>query len=199
MYLLPKVRLITRQIPCQLAYLRKHQGGESEDHAECEQNDWEYVRGALVDRVADDGGFPELDPALTLDAQFPLGCIVTPVIQRSQPRKVTLVRGAIRVEYGQHEALYGIGCPRDVAFVPVHHFKWNSTAVESLRLRSAAFKEQGVVHWEKSRALVDHVEENGGRLDLELPGLLVGRCDPEYPHWEEYRNLLFAAETETGG
>jgi len=39
LYLLTKIRLITRQITCQLADLSEHQGAKSEDHAEREQDD----------------------------------------------------------------------------------------------------------------------------------------------------------------
>ncbi len=166
--------------------------------SECQNNEWEFVRGLMVDRVASDGGFPDLDPQRTLDQQFPLGCIATPVIQQSDCRKITLVRGAIIVVYGQHHAPFGTGCPRELILSRVDHFKWNSTAIENMRRRAVEFREQRRAHWYVSQNLVDYVDRHGGRFDLSDPALLAGPCDPEYSHWQEYQRQAFAAEDKSG-
>ena len=151
---------------------------------ECESNEWECVYGGFVDRIAADGGIPEIDAARSLEEQFPLGARLSDIVAQTNIQKVTLVRGALWVWRGQHFAPYAKFCPLDVAAVPVFHYKWHSPLIQMLQKRRDFLREGGEAHWEHSHRLLDHVEMHGG-INLEDPALRVAPCAPDYPHWNE--------------
>lgn len=163
--------------------LQEYDGPLEDIVAECEDHGWDHVKGCFVDRLAEDGRFPELDAVRPLEEQFPLGAMLTYPVLRGDPRKATLVRGALYVAPGQHFAYSPLGCPPEVRFVPVHHYKWTAGLPERLRLRVEQMKREGVEHWTESQRFLDYIEAAGGRIDVQDESLLVAPCHPTYERW----------------
>jgi hypothetical protein len=133
----------------------------------CEQNGYDYAEGRLADRIAADGGFPELD----LDniwSQFPLEAALTKNITGGNCSKVVLSRAWARMGWGQHLIFdaHARGCPPDQVLVKVHHFKWDESVLQRLRERIPELKREGRCWWVESQAFLTYVEQHGGRLDL---------------------------------
>jgi hypothetical protein len=158
--------------------------------ADCERHNWDHLKGCFVDRIAADGSFPALDPQMPLDRQFPLGAMLTYPILLADPRKVTLVRGAIYVVRGQHYTYSPMGCPPEVHFIPVHHFKWTAGIAQRLARRIETMKRNNVAHWPESQRFLDYIESNAGCINLADERLLVAPCQPSYAHWDAMKRLV---------
>ena len=156
---------------------------------------WDFVRGCYVDRIARDGGFPEVRDESIWD-QFPLGCVMTGAVLSGDPRKVVAAKGAVPLARGQHHALSGEPCPGEELYIPVHHFKWTAGLAERLERRASAFRRTGLPIWGESARFVDYYRAQGGQIDLTDPRLMVARCDPEYPHWEGLKQFMLRAPVE---
>lgn len=163
--------------------------------AECTRNRWDHVRGCMLDRLAADGGFPAIDPATPLAEQFPLGSMLTLKLMFADPRKVTLVHGAISVIHGQHRTHGQAQCPPDVCFTQVHHYKWCDSVPQQLARRIEYCKANNLGEWRESAEFLAHIEKMGGRIDLSEERFLVGPCDPEYVHWERMKKEVLAIGT----
>jgi hypothetical protein len=151
----------------------------------CERRGCDYVRGALLDRVAADGSLAPLSPAVPVWEQYPLAGLLTLRVLRAVTSKVTLARGEVRLHEGQHWALNGRPLPATEAFAQVHHFKWTDTVRQRLERRVRAFSsgEWYVPHpavTEESRRMIRYLDRNGGRVDVASPDLGLIRCDDAY-------------------
>lgn len=92
------------------------------------------IVGHFVDRVAEDGSLPEIQPDVPLEVQFPREVFLTQRIVRGCVRKVMLFRGANLIRTGHHQLC------RERAWIRqgrVHHFKWTSQVLEHLSDRVA--------------------------------------------------------------
>jgi hypothetical protein len=161
----------------------------------CEAGGWDYVDGAFVDRVADEGRL--IDPAPggrpSLWEQYPLAGQLTARLLDGRPTKVVLARGTVELDVGQHMAWTGAGAPHHEVFAQVHHFKWNSTVPARLERRVAAYSSGA---WEvifpevieESREFLRHMTEHGGRIDVDDERFRFTRSGPlfdDYPLWPE--------------
>ena len=157
---------------------------------ECERHNWDHLKGCFLDRLAADGSFPALDDAQSLEDQFPLGAMLTFPVMLGDPRKITLVRGPIYVIHGQHFTYSPMGCPPDIHFIPVHHFKWTVGIPERLVERIERMKQSGVAHWIESQRFLDFIQASGGKIDLRDERLLIAGCRPTYPHWDTMKQFV---------
>lgn len=155
--------------------------------AECEHQGWDHVKGCFVDRLAADGSFPELDPSIPLHRQFPLGAMVTYPVLKGDPRKATLVRGALYVAPGQHFAYSPLGCPPALHYVPVHHYKWTAGIPQRLALRIEQMKREGAEHWTESQRFLDYIQSSGGCINLQDEELMAAPCRPSYERWDDLK------------
>lgn len=160
--------------------------------AYCDRKGYDYITGAFVDRFAADGGFPRVDRARPLWDQFPLGGFVSYPMLGADPRKVVAAKGHVRVCKGQHRALSGVGCPMEVAFAQVHHFKWTAGLVDRLRARAAELEANAVGHWTESARFVSYYESHDGRIDLTDPRFLMAPCGAGYPFWPRVLAMAMA-------
>ena len=150
----------------------------------CEREDYDYVQGCFIDRIAQGGRLEPIRPDVSLFRQFPIGAFLTYPLAGADARKVVLVRGHVDLTQGQHRALSGNPCPHSKTFVPVHHFKWVYGIRERLLERVQVLKADKRPHVLESERIVAHLKENNGCIDLSRPDFLAADCGSGYPHWE---------------
>jgi len=161
----------------------------------CEVGGYDYVMGALLDRVAADGTLPALDPATSIWAQYALAGLVTLRVVRAVTSKVTLARGDVHLHLGQHGALTGRSLPATEAFAQVHHFKWTDSVRPRLTQRVQAYS-SGDWHLTYpativgSRRMLKYLEANGGRIDVTAAKLALRRCGSDYADYEPWTDLV---------
>lgn len=179
----------------------------------CEDGGYDYVRGAMLDRVAADGALVDPEPydgrpndgrpndgttnggrsngGRPIWEQYPLAGLVTFRLVRGIPTKVTLARGTVELDYGQHRAWNGNPAPGDVCYPQVHHFKWTATARTRLAQRAAAYSsgrwktvDRAVIA--ESVRILQHIRENGGRIDVARPDCAFAPCGARYEDYGDW-------------
>ena len=163
--------------------------------AACEAGGYDYVMGALLDRVAADGTLPALNPATPIWGQYPLAGLVTLRLLRAVTSKVTLARGDLRLHLGQHGALAGRSLPATEAFAQVHHFKWTDSVLPRLTHRVQAYSSGDwytsyPTTMRESRRMLKHLEANSGRIDVTAENLALHRCGSDYCDYEPWTDLV---------
>ncbi|WP_019611258.1 glycosyltransferase family 2 protein [Nocardiopsis sp. CNS-639] len=142
------------------------------------------VRGLMLDRVTRTGHLngwhpPEAettgeDPRARLDAAYPLGGWLTHRLLLADPRKIVLARSGVTVSSGNHRAPGHHPAHGPVAVV--HHFKWRHGIDADLRRRidrfaSGAWTETSPAVRHEAARLLEHLRQNGGRIDTADPVL----------------------------
>ncbi|MCX2926052.1 glycosyltransferase family 2 protein [Streptomyces sp. NEAU-W12] len=168
--------------------------------AYCEQHGFDFVEGAFLDRVSAEGCLtgPALPGHTPLWRQYPLAGLLTFHLLGGRPTKVTLARGSVELDLGQHYAWTGRGVPVREIYAQVHHFKWTASARRRLVRRVGAYSsgEWRLLHRsivEESQAFLGHLEENGGRINVDEPSFRFSRCSLDYadhPRWNEVGAML---------
>jgi hypothetical protein len=143
--------------------------------AEAEDRGSGQVGGVLFDRVSADGALVDWAPEKGLDASYPLGGFLTSRLLGGNPRKVVLAHSSLPLILGSHYS--PAGPPDNDPLVPVHHFKWTDAVLPDLRRRvtehsSGAWWEVTPSIRTEAAALLEHLSNNGGRIDVTDPGLL---------------------------
>jgi hypothetical protein len=161
----------------------------------CKVGGYDYVMGALLDRVAADGTLPALNPATSIWAQYALAGLLTLRVLRAVTSKVTLARGDVNLHLGQHGALTGRSLPATEAFAQVHHFKWTDSVVPRLTRRLQAYSSGDwylsyPVTTRESRRMLKYLEANGGRIDVTDEKLALYRCGSNYTDYEPWTDLV---------
>lgn len=97
----------------------------------------DYITGALIDRVSQDGCLENFDSKRSIWEQFPLCGFFSFPITRANPYKIALCKGNVILSEGQHGIILpGQQYPQtNDVLVEVHHFKWNSSQLEKIRKR----------------------------------------------------------------
>lgn len=163
----------------------------------CESNGCDYVAGALLDRVGPGGELRDVAPSggPSLWERYPLAGLVTFSVLRAIPTKVTLARGKVELDLGQHRAWDGNPAPGDVLCPQVHHFKWTATLQARLRQRVAAYSSG---YWQtrhsavidESVRILQHIDDNDGRIDVSRPDCAFRPCGADYADyvpWDSVR------------
>ncbi|WP_157856340.1 glycosyltransferase family 2 protein [Actinacidiphila yeochonensis] len=166
----------------------------------CERRGFDFVEGAFLDRVAADGRLTDLAPhgRTPLWRQYPLAGFLTFRLLDGRPTKVTLARGTVELDLGQHYAWTGRGVPVADIHAQVHHVKWTASAQRRLARRVAAYSsgEWRLLHRSvvgESQAFLDHLDGNGGRIDVGDPAFRFSPCSfdyADYPEWAEVGPML---------
>lgn len=163
--------------------------------AACESGGYDYVTGALLDRVTADGSLPALRPDASIWAQFPLAGLVTLRVPGAGSSKVTLARGDVQLHLGQHGALAGRLLPPEEAFPQVHHFKWDDSVPVRLVRREQAYA-SGEWHLtypdtvDESRRMLMHLEAHDGRIDVTAEEFALRPCGSDYADYKPWPDLV---------
>ncbi|MFD8308511.1 hypothetical protein ACFV29_40275 [Streptomyces sp. NPDC059690] len=161
----------------------------------CDAHDYDFLQGAFLDRVDADGRLtgPLPHGGTPLWRQYPLAGWLTLALLDGRPTKITLARGTVELDLGQHYAWTGRGAPVGEIYAQVHHFKWTSSARRRLARRVAAYSsgEWRLVHRSivgESQRFLGHLDNNDGRIDVDDPRFRFAPCSldyADYPGWED--------------
>jgi hypothetical protein len=143
----------------------------------CDHEGCDHLQGVLIDRLAEDGSFPELDER-PLDEQFPMAGRITSKLTCGCDTKVPLMRGSCPIVPGLHRT-EGRALPGVVA--EVHHFKWSARVIDNIADRMCASYQQGKWYWREGEAVLDY-ERRHGRLRIDDPYLDIRRAWPPVAH-----------------
>lgn len=157
----------------------------------CDRNGYDFVRGCFIDRIGPGGTLPPIDESLPIGPQFPIGAWFSYPVLRAHPLKVTLVRGTVPIDRGQHDARSGVACPVRELFVPVHHYKWVAGLQERLARRIEYLRSNNHPHWSESARFLEYMEATGGTINIDDPAFSAAECRPHYPRFEELKHALF--------
>ncbi|HWB31073.1 MAG TPA: hypothetical protein VG736_11275 [Vicinamibacterales bacterium] len=148
----------------------------------CERQGYDFIEGALVDRVTRTGELSPVTSAISLWDQFPLAGLISGRIVGTCINKIVAAKGRVRLVHGQHFSLSGRGCPVESIYIQVHHFKWVDGLVPSLTARL----DHHAQYSDECRRVIDYLRRSG-RLDVERSDLMMSECVEDYPHWAKVR------------
>lgn len=138
----------------------------------CERHGRTYVMGRWIDRLADGGDLPRVNPALDLYAQFPWATHLSNTLGRKSYDATTkLCFVSARV----FPSNAGFHRPRDrdwrtdperwPGLIACHHFKWDWTLRQRFEARARDWIDVPVSQRE-AEAVEEHLRVHGGRIDL---------------------------------
>jgi hypothetical protein len=136
---------------------------------------WDIVRGGFIDRIGPNGEFSELQPDINIFEQYPnMGFFRYP-LSKACPNKICVMKGYVELTSGQHYASIdghttwkwqGWNHPliNPHSFVQVHHFKWDSTAIE--RIKNVADVKQEYAYSKEYDIMYQSLRKNRFKIDL---------------------------------
>jgi hypothetical protein len=163
-----------------------------------ERNGKDFVTGCLLDRVAKDGDLNSIDGGGSLWEQYPVCGFFSFPIARSNPYKITLSKGNIKLSEGQH----GVIIPQDSypvtneIIAKVHHFKWNKNLMCRVsnrleRERKGEWKNSYGGYKNELQKLLNYFN-TGRRIDMNDKLFMfqnIGKED-KYIYWDYIKSLL---------
>lgn len=164
--------------------------------SDCDSRGWEVVRGGFVDRIGNDGEFSEIKEGVSIFDQFPIAGFFRYPMSGACPNKVCLVKRGTEITSGQHYAKIGghttwrwqgwnhpLIAPVEKYSVQVHHFKWDSTCLE--RIKMVADINQDYSYSDEYKVMYDAIKRNKSRIDLNNYDFMF-----EYGcvYFEDYKN-----------
>lgn len=144
----------------------------------CDEYGYQLVRGGFVDRVGENGSFPEIKDDVHLFEQFPMMGFFRYPMSKACPNKICVMKGNIELTSGQHYAKingettwrwqgwnHPLINPHNT--VQVHHFKWDSTAGE--RIKAVADIKKPYAYSEEYELMYSQLRKNKFKIDLNNP------------------------------
>jgi hypothetical protein len=145
--------------------------------SDCDKNGWELVRGGFIDRIGENGTFPEIDNDEDMFEQFPLAGFFRYPLSGACPNKVCILKGHIELTPGQHYAKidghttwkwqgwnHPLIAPVDEYNVQVHHFKWDSTCIK--RIKAVADIKQLYSYSDEYKKMYQALRSNNFEIDI---------------------------------
>lgn len=168
--------------------------------SECDNNGWELIRGGFIDRVGENGEFPEILPDISLFKQFPnLGFFRYPMSDAC-PNKVCIMKGHVEITSGQHYAKINgnttwgwqgwnnpLIAPYNKYSVQVHHFKWDKTCID--RIKSVADINEEYAWSREYQIMYDGLKKSNFKVDITNPQYMFEHNENpiygDYKHWNK--------------
>ena len=145
--------------------------------SDCDKNGWELVRGGFIDRIGENGTFPEIDNDEDIFEQFPLAGFFRYPLSGACPNKICILKGYIELTPGQHYAKidghttwkwqgwnHPLIAPINEYNVQVHHFKWDSTCIE--RIKAVADIKQLYSYSDEYKKMYQALRSNNFEIDI---------------------------------
>lgn len=172
---------------------------------DCDKHGWEYVSGGFVDRIGQEGTFPEIKPDSNLWELFPVASFFRYPLSKACPNKTCLSKGRIKLSNGQHYIMEGQNTvwgsrgwlhpqryPINRNLVQVHHFKWDDTVFQ--RLLDVANVKQKYAYSEEYQLMYDSIKSNNFRIDINNPNFFAMNIPEKnyqaYKHWGRLKNII---------
>lgn len=171
---------------------------------DCDNNGYEIVRGGFIDRIGPDGKFSELLPEINIFEQYPNAGFFRYPLSSANPNKICVMKGYVELTSGQHYAKidgnttwkwqgwnHPLIHPR--YHVQVHHFKWDSTAVE--RIKSVADNNMDYSYSDEYRVMYNAIRKNKHKIDITNPLFMFEKncilvTYDEYINWGKLINKI---------
>ena len=163
---------------------------------DCDENGWELVRGGFIDRIGQDGTFPEIVDDIDIFKQFPLAGFFRYPLSGACPNKVCIMKGYIEITSGQHYAKidgqttwrwqgwnHPLIAPVEIYNVQVHHFKWDSSCGE--RIRDIANQNKDYAYSEEYRIMYRALAKTRFKIDINEPEFMIEECNNSYKQWHK--------------
>jgi hypothetical protein len=164
---------------------------------DCDKNGWQFVTGGFVDRIGDEGCFPEIKKDSNLWKLFPTACFFRYPMSGACPNKTVLCKGKIKVSNGQHYVLYNgtitwgrrawshpLRYPVYKEFVQVHHFKWDITVLQ--RLLDVAKVNNEYAYSHEYQKMYNMIEKSNFIIDVKNPIFLCEKIP--FADYYAYKN-----------
>lgn len=170
---------------------------------ECQENNWDIVRGGFIDRIGRGGEFTELKNEVSIWEQFPNAGFFRYPMSKACPNKICVVKGYVDVTAGQHYAKindqttwrwqgwnHPLIAPIETHSVQVHHFKWDSTSINRI-LEVANLNEEYAFSSEYFQ-MYKELKKNNFVVDLINPEYMfeLGLTYPEYERYKNWNKLI---------
>jgi len=171
--------------------------------SDCEEFGWEIVRGGFIDRIGRGGEFSELKTDISIWEQFPNAGFFRYPMSKACPNKICIVKGKIPVSSGQHYAIldgettwkwrgwnHPLIAPVYDYSVQVHHFKWDSTAIE--RIQSVAEVKEEYAYSLEYFKMFTELKKTKFRIDLVNKEHMfeLGLTYPEFNRYKTWNKLI---------
>jgi len=170
---------------------------------DCQENNWDIVRGGFIDRIGKDGEFSELVSDESIWRQFPNAGFFRYPMSKACPNKICVMKGYVDVTSGQHYAKiddhttwrwqgwsHPLIAPVETHSVQVHHFKWDSTAID--RVLSVANLNEEYSFSNEYFKLYKELKKTNFKIDLLDPEYMfeIGLTYPEYRSYKNWNKLI---------
>jgi hypothetical protein len=164
---------------------------------DCEENEWEFVTGGFIDRIGENGEFPQINEHTNIWAQFPLAGFFRYPMSGACPNKVCIMKGFVKVSSGQHYAefedgtnswgtkhpkRYPIG--RGEGLIQVHHFKWDNTCVE--RIKAVADIKKEYAFSTEYEIMYNAIQWNDFKIDINNEEFFIEKMNPQISDFSDY-------------
>jgi hypothetical protein len=170
---------------------------------DCQENNWDIVRGGFIDRIGKEGGFTELVSDKLIWEQFPNAGFFRYPMSKACPNKICLIKGYVDVTSGQHYAKiedqttwrwqgwnHPLIAPIETHSVQVHHFKWDSTSIERI-LNVANINEEYAFSNEYFQ-MYKELKKTDFKIDLLNKDFMfeLGLVNPEFNSYRNWNKLI---------
>ena len=167
----------------------------------CEKNGWDIVRGGFIDRIGENGTFPEIKNDVSLWEQFPNGGFFRYPMSHACPNKICVMKGYIELTNGQHYASingettwrwqgwnHPLINPQDT--VQVHHFKWDKTSID--RVKAVADNNQDYSYSKEYELMYNSLKETDFTIDINKTEFMFeyGLTSSQYSGYRKWNNLI---------
>ena len=167
----------------------------------CEENGWDVVRGGFIDRIGDDGTFPEINDDKSLFEQFPIMGFFRYPMSKACPNKICITKGYVEITSGQHYAKIdgqttwkwqGWSHPliNSNEYVQVHHFKWDKTCID--RIKSVADVNQEYAYSNEYATMYVNLRKSKFKINVNHKDFMIEHSygEPEFKRYKQWNKLI---------
>jgi hypothetical protein len=170
---------------------------------DCEENNWDIVRGGFIDRIGRGGEFNELIDDVSIWEQFPNAGFFRYPLSNACPNKICVIKGYVDITSGQHYAkidghttwrwqgwCHPLIAPVKTHSVQVHHFKWDSTSIE--RILNVANINEEYAYSSEYKQMYNGLKKTNFKIDLTKPEFMfeLELTTPEYNRYTNWNKLI---------
>ena len=167
----------------------------------CEENGWDVVRGGFIDRIGDDGTFPEINDDKSLFEQFPIMGFFRYPMSKACPNKICITKGYVEITSGQHYAKIdgqttwkwqGWNHPliNSQDYVQVHNFKWDKTCFN--RIKAVADTKQTYSYSNEYATMFVSLMRSKFKIDVSNKEFMIEHSygEPEFKRYKQWNKLI---------
>ena len=171
---------------------------------ECEENGYQFITGAFLDRIGEDGKFPMIDDDSDIWNEFPLAGTFRYPISNACPNKTVVMKGIIQVTNGQHYAMvndfedtyddrwvHDLRYPVGDCFIQVNHFKWDVSVLN--RLRDVSRIKKSYTFHKEYKKMFDYIIDNYGRININDERFMMERSGKGYYDYKQWNKVKVQA------